>query len=216
MFTPNPLLRSVFVAISSAVLASCTTSNTGTAATKSVVTKKSTFVSKRAKEDSSETTLKKSRVIGRDKHGMPTYSDSSRTRRVRATAYSHMEREKGAPGRKNAAGTRLKYGKIRSAAADWSRLPLGTRFKISGQPNVTYVVDDYGSALVGTNTVDIFKPTLRSMHKWGTRKITIRIVKMGDYKRSARLLKGRRSHKHCRRMYYAIQRKLGKSAVAKN
>lgn len=212
MFTNNPLIRPLFVAVASVVLVSCSTTSSSVAATK----KPSKTAIAKAKSKSKPFSTSKSRVIGKDKHGMPTYSDSSRTRHVRATAYSHKEREKGAPGRKNAAGGILKYGKVRSAAADWSRLPLGTRFKISGQPNVTYVVDDYGSALVGTNTVDIFKPTLRSMHKWGTRKITIRIVKMGDYKRSARLLKGRRSHKHCRRMYYAIQRKLGKSAVAKN
>lgn len=149
-----------------------------------------------------------SKSIGRDKHGMPTYADASRVRYVRATAYSHMEREVGAPGRKNAAGTILKYGKVRSAAADWSVLPLGTKFKIKGQPNYTYVVDDYGSALVGTNTVDIFKPTLRGMRSWGTRKIEITIVQMGSFERSSKLLKGRTGYKHCRKMYNAIQGKL--------
>lgn len=158
-----------------------------------------------------------SRQIGTDKHGMPTYADAARVRYVRATAYSHMEKEPGAPGRKNAAGTILKYGKIRSAAADWSVLPLGTKFKIKGQPNHTYIVDDYGSALVGTNTVDIFKPTLRSMYAWGTRKIEITIVQMGSFERSAKLLKGRTKYWHCRQMYNAIQGKLkSKSSFAQN
>jgi len=151
--------------------------------------------------------------IGVDKHNMPTYTDDARTRYVRATAFSHMEKEPGAPGRKNAAGTILKYGKIRSAAADWSRLPLGTKFKIAVQPDITYVVDDYGSALAGTNTVDMFFPTLRQMNRWGTRKITIQIIQMGSFERSAKLLSGRQHAWHCRKMFTAIKAKIGNSYV---
>lgn len=157
-----------------------------------------------------------SKAIGKDKHGMPTYTDASRTRHVRATAYSHMEGEVGAPGRKNAAGTILKYGSTRSAAADWSRLPLGTKFKIPSHPGITYVVDDYGSALAGTNTVDMFYPTLRAMNNWGTRNVTIQIIQMGSFERSAKLLKGRLHAAHCRKMYYAITKKLSSSSVAAN
>ncbi len=157
-----------------------------------------------------------SKAIGKDKHGMSTYSDGSRTRYVRATAYSHMEKEVGAPGRKTASMTILKYGKVRSVAADWSRLPLGTKFKIKGKPGITYVVDDYGSALVGTNTIDMFYPTLKGMRNWGTRNVTIQIIQMGSWERSARLLKGRTKYKHCRKMYYAIQSKLNKSKYVKN
>ncbi len=125
-----------------------------------------------------------------------------------------MEHEAGAPGRMTASGTRLKFGSLRSVAADWSRLPLGTKFKIEGMP-ATYIVDDYGSALIGTNTIDMFYPSIRGMRNWGTRKVTIHIIKMGSFERSARLLKGRIKHPHCRKMYYAIKRKLGHS-VAKN
>jgi 3D (Asp-Asp-Asp) domain-containing protein len=153
--------------------------------------------------------------IGSDKHAMPTYADEARTRYVRATAYSHMEMEDGAPGRKNAAGSILKYGSTRSAAADWSRLPLGTKFKIVGQPRVTYVVDDYGSALEGTNTIDIFHPTLDGMNDWGTRYAVIQIIQMGSFNQSANILSGRKHAPHCRNMFYAITRKFGNS-VARN
>ena len=54
---------------------------------------------------------------------MPTYPDRVRHRVVRTTAYSHEENEVGVPWRKNALGTYLKYGAVRSAAADWSQLP---------------------------------------------------------------------------------------------
>ena len=162
-----------------------------------------------------EKTITKARNYRKDKHGMPTYSDKVRTRLVRTTAYSHMENEVGAPGRKNAAGTILKYGKVRSAAADWSVYPLGTRFRIKGQPGILYEVDDYGSALVGTNTVDIFKPSLRSMNHWGTRRAEITVVQWGSYERSERILKGRTKYRHCRNMYYAIRRKLSSGQYAK-
>ena len=55
-------------------------------------------------------------------------------------------------------GKPLRFGMVRSAAADWSRYPVGTRFRIVGKP-YEYVIDDYGSALVGTDTIDLYKPS---------------------------------------------------------
>ncbi len=128
--------------------------------------------------------------------------------RVRATAYSHQENEAGGKyGRKNAMGTILKYGKVRSAAADWSRFPAGTKFKIIGDPHV-YVVEDYGSALVGTNTIDIYKPTLKSMRAWGVRNIDIKILEWGCFKHSLHVLNPRRAYRHCREMAVDIARRV--------
>ena len=186
--------------------AESTTTNTVKKTAAKTTQKKVTTTAKKSTNSSSQ-------KIGKDKHGMATYSDSARTRYVRATAYSHMEKEPGAPGRKNAAGTTLKYGSTRSVAADWSRLPLGTKFKIVGKP-YTYVVDDYGSALCGTNTIDMFFPTLAGMRNWGTRNVTIKIIQMGSFERSAKLLKGRLHASHCRRMYYAITKKRGKTVAS--
>ncbi len=219
----NYLIKTVIAITAATVISSC--SSTESTSAKPEIKKSSTSV---VKTTSPKLTPKKytpkkktssvssyAKKIGKDKHGMPTYSDGSRTRYVRATAYSHKENEPGAPGRLNAAGTTLKYGSVRSAAADWSRLPLGTKFRVKGKSGVTYVVDDYGSALVGTNTVDFFYPSLSGMRSWGTRKVTIQIIQMGSFSRSAKLLKGRRHASHCRKMYYAIQKKLG-SKYAKN
>lgn len=145
---------------------------------------------------------------------MPSYRPmTDRTRYVRTTAYSHMEMEPGAPGRMNAAGGILKYGTVRSAAADWSVYPLGTTFRIKGQP-YTYVVDDYGSALVGTNTIDIFKPSLSSMRYWGTRKAEITVIQWGSFERSLRLLKGRTKYPHCRQMYLGCLRHHGSNVAS--
>jgi hypothetical protein len=45
--------------------------------------------------------------------------------RVRTTAYTHDESDHIVYGVKNAIGTNLKFGNVRSAAADWSRFPVG-------------------------------------------------------------------------------------------
>ncbi len=150
--------------------------------------------------------------LPKDKHGMPTYSLNQRNRVVRTTSYSHMENEPGAPGRLNAAGTILKYGQVRSAAADWSQYPVGTTFKIKGLP-YTYVVDDYGSSLVGTNTIDIFHPTMSGMRHWATRPAEITVVHWGSWERTANLLSRRCQHPHCAQMYAGVLRKIRSGEV---
>src|SRR5438105_4141658 len=62
---------------------------------------------------------------------------------VRTTAYTHTE--PGGP--RNALGTRLASTGVHSAAADWSRFPVGTKFKILSTGEICEI-DDYGSALV--------------------------------------------------------------------
>src|SRR3954465_5635332 len=57
-----------------------------------------------------------------------TITGARRIANVRTTAYTHTERG----GRHNPLGTRLAGAKVMSAAADWSRYPLGTRFQIVG------------------------------------------------------------------------------------
>ena len=146
-------------------------------------------------------------VIDKDKHGMPQYHDHVKVRVVRTTAYHCNECDHKIYGAKSAAGVPLRYGKIRSAAADWSRYPLGTKFKIEGLP-FTYVVDDYGSALVGTNTIDLYKLSSKEMRWWGVRKVEIKIIEMGDFDLSEKILSTRRRHAHCRKMHSELQRKL--------
>lgn len=111
---------------------------------------------------------------------------------VRTTAYSHLEEDSLPYGKLNAAGGVLQYGgSIRSAAADWSRFPLGTRFRIKGMP-YTFIVDDYGRALVGTNTIDIYKPTIAAMNKWGVKHVEIEILEWGCFHKSHEILDGRK------------------------
>lgn len=129
---------------------------------------------------------------------------------VRTTAYSHLQADSLPYGKLSAAGNTLKYGsQVRSAAADWSKYPLGTRFKIEGLP-YEYVVDDYGSALVGGETIDIYKPDLSGIGRWGVRNIPITVVEWGCFDESRKILDDRKHVKHAghvRKMLSEIDRR---------
>lgn len=153
--------------------------------------------------------------LGRDKHGMPFYHPKQRTRVVRTTAYTHSESDHLSYGPRNAIGTSLKYtDQVRSAAADWSVYPLGTKFKIKGQPYL-YVVDDYGSALVGTGTIDIYQPNKTLMRRWGRRVVEITVVQWGSSALSMQKLDDRRRYKHCASMYSSLKKQKS-NATAKS
>jgi hypothetical protein len=82
---------------------------------------------------------------------------------------------------------------------------VGTTFRIRGLPYL-YVVDDYGSALTGTGTIDIYKPNKEIMQLWGSRNVELTVVQWGSFTRSAELLKKRTSYPHCRQMLSNIIR----------
>lgn len=146
----------------------------------------------------------------KDRHGMPILPQTQLTRVVRTTAYSCLENDHLAYGSLSALGTPLQYGSaICSAAADWSVYPAGTKFRISGLPWI-YVIDDYGSALAGTGTIDIYHPTLEGMRAWGRRNVEITIIEWGSLEKSARILAGRAQHTHCKAMLDAIMAKFSR------
>jgi len=124
--------------------------------------------------------------------------------RVRTTAYTHSEADHRKYGRKSAAGTRLRHGTINSAAADWSRWPLGTKFLLVETGEI-YQIDDYGWMLAGTNTIDLYKPTRSRMNSWGMRRVTIKILKWGDLRRSHLILKPRSRHRHVKLMVRQLE-----------
>lgn len=134
--------------------------------------------------------------------------DQPSMRTVRTTAYCQSEADHIRWGSFAAAGAPLRFGMVCSAAADWSRYPLGTRFRIKSQPDVIYEVDDYGSALVGSGTIDLYRPTMGSMNAWGVRNVDIEILHWGSYENSMRLMRDRVQYPHVRHMMLDIQRKL--------
>jgi len=142
----------------------------------------------------------------KDRHNMPVYTYADRTRLVRTTAYTCSEADHLIYGSSNATGTPLRYtNRVRSAAADWSFYPVGTVFRVSGLPYL-YVVDDYGSALTTSGTIDIYKPSKELMNTWGRREVEITIVQWGSFNRSAEILSKRTRYDHCKRMFANLVR----------
>lgn len=130
---------------------------------------------------------------------------AARIASVKTTAYTHTESDHIVHGSKTAVGTQLKYGRVNSAAADWSVYPVGTVFQIEGMPGI-YQVDDYGSALVGTNTIDLYKPSKEAMNQWGARKVNIRVLKWGSFRKSLSIMQDRQDWGHIRKMVQRIKR----------
>jgi len=94
--------------------------------------------------------------------------------------------------------------KIGSAAADWSRWPVGTTFRLLSTGQI-YRVDDYGWALAGRNTIDLYMATQAEMNAWGARQEPIQILRWGDSQESLRLLRPHQDYKHIRRMVLELQ-----------
>jgi 3D (Asp-Asp-Asp) domain-containing protein len=129
---------------------------------------------------------------------------------VRTTAYTHTE----PGGIKNGVGGRLRFkSPIRSAAADWSWLPLGTRFRMVDNPQ-QYVIEDYGSALVNKQTIDMYMPTRKMMNAWGVRFVDIEILEWGSKAMSLKLLEGRQRRKHVRTMVAQLRSQMKGVKVA--
>jgi 3D (Asp-Asp-Asp) domain-containing protein len=124
-------------------------------------------------------------------------------RNVRTTAYSHGER---AGGPRNAVGEYLSGRHVLSAASDWSRFPLGTRFRVVGTKE-EYIIDDYGTALIGTNTIDLYKPSRLEMKRWGVRHVDIDILQWGSSEQSLKVLHPRKKHSTVRRMIAGLEKK---------
>ena len=119
---------------------------------------------------------------------------------VRMTAYTSAE----AGGRHDACGGLLTTGAIHSAAADWSRYPVGTQFQILETGEVCEI-DDYGSALVGTDTIDLYKDSGHQMRTWGVRMVHIKILEWGSPRRSLEILTPRARNSHVRSMVLALR-----------
>jgi 3D (Asp-Asp-Asp) domain-containing protein len=91
-----------------------------------------------------------------------------------------------------------------SAAADWSRWPAGTVFRILSTGQI-YRVEDYGWALAGRNTIDLYMTTPNDMNAWGARSEPIQILRWGDSRESLRLLQRHQDYRHIKRMVLELE-----------
>ena len=141
-------------------------------------------------------------------HPLPRYEEPiprAAVEKIRTTAYTHTESDHVRYSNLTALGTSLRSGPlVHSAAADWARWPCGTMFRIRATGEI-YEVDDYGFALSGVNTIDLYKPTRRQMNEWGVRRVTIEILKWGDPWASYRKMIKVRTYRHIRRMLTEIK-----------
>jgi len=148
-------------------------------------------------------------LVGCATQSRPTLTSGRRIPHVRTTAYTHHE---GGSGVHNALGEYLSGRHVMSAASDWSRYPLGTRFRLA-DTNEEYVIDDYGGALVGTDTIDLYKPSRLEMKNWGVRYVDIDVLQWGSEEQSMKVLAPRCKHHCARQMVAALQKKKGKSVA---
>ena len=94
--------------------------------------------------------------------------------------------------------------RIGSAAADWSRWPMGTTFRLLSTGQM-YRVEDYGWALSGRNTIDLYMANQRDMNSWGARQEPIQVLHWGDPQESLQFLRGHQEHKHIKRMVLELE-----------
>jgi 3D (Asp-Asp-Asp) domain-containing protein len=111
---------------------------------------------------------------------------------------------KTARGAKRPGAVSNKAPRIGSAAADWSRWPAGTTFRLLSTGQV-YRVEDYGWALSGRNTIDLYMANRRDMNAWGARQEPIQILHWGDSQQSLQILQSHTEHKHIKRMVLELE-----------
>ena len=99
-----------------------------------------------------------------------------------------------------------------SAAADWSRWPAGTILRVLSTGQL-YRVEDYGWALAGRNTIDLYMATPGEMNRWGVRQEMIQVVQWGDAQASHRRLARNTKYRHIKRMVLELE---GKHRAAAN
>ena len=151
-------------------------------------------------------------VVGCATQSKPTVTtNGQRIPKVRTTAYTHHE---GGSGVHNAVGAYLSGRQVLSAASDWSRYPLGTRFRLVDTKE-EYVIDDYGGALVGTGTIDLYKSSRSEVRNWGVRYVDIDILQWGSEEESLKVLAPRCKHSCVKKMVAALEKKKSKT-VAQN
>lgn len=107
-------------------------------------------------------------------------------------------------GAKRAVAVSKSPPRIGSAAADWSRWPMGTTFRVLSTGQM-YRVEDYGWALSGRNTIDLYMANQHDMNAWGARQEPIQILHWGDPQQSLQALRAHQEHKHIKRMVLELE-----------
>jgi len=111
--------------------------------------------------------------------------------KVNVMSYFGAESQPGQPPA-TARGTRYQSGSISSAAADWSRWPSGTLFRVLATGDL-YEVDDFTDDVVGTNQILLYKPSLARLPSDATHFVTIEVLRWGSPRSSIAILEKQKS-----------------------
>ncbi len=100
------------------------------------------------------------------------------------------------------------------------RLPIGHDIRSERSFRLAETNEDmsltiHGNALIGTDTIDLYKPSRSEMRNWGVRYVDIDILQWGSDEESLKVLAPRCKHNCVRKMVVALEKKKGK-AVAQN
>ncbi|MEM0895311.1 MAG: hypothetical protein AAGJ79_00390 [Verrucomicrobiota bacterium] len=110
---------------------------------------------------------------------------------------------------RTALGSGVQTGIVRSASADWSKFPVGTRFRLVGDPaQQEYVIDDFSAELVGSNSVELALPSEKDSETWGSRNIVLEILNWGSFEKSLTIIQAseeRMEQAHVLQMVARIQ-----------
>ena len=66
-------------------------------------------------------------------------------------------------------------------------------------------MEDYGWALSGRNTIDLYMANQREMNSWGAREETIEILQWGDPQESLQFLQRHQDYRHIKRMVLELE-----------
>ena len=66
-------------------------------------------------------------------------------------------------------------------------------------------MEDYGWALSGRNTIDLYMANQREMNSWGARPETIEVLKWGDPHESLQFLRRHQDYRHIKRMVLELE-----------
>jgi 3D (Asp-Asp-Asp) domain-containing protein len=135
--------------------------------------------------------------LDKPKKGTRVTATVTTTRRTKTTATATQ-------GVKRAVAVSKVSSRIGSAAADWSRWPMGTTFRLLSTGQM-YRVEDYGWALSGRNTIDLYMANQSDMNSWGARQEPIQVLHWGDPQQSLQFLQSHTEHKHIKRMVLELE-----------
>ncbi|HEV2045145.1 MAG TPA: hypothetical protein VGQ95_00955 [Chthoniobacterales bacterium] len=65
--------------------------------------------------------------------------------------------------------------------------------------------EDYGWALSGRNTIDLYMANQRDMNSWGARQEPIQVLRWGDPQESLQILRSHTDYKHIKRMVLKLE-----------